>query len=57
MKDELIAKQQEYIDFLTKAEERYVPFLHTHGFRIPEEDFQKGVRLRQEIEDLKSNNT
>lgn len=51
---ELIAKQKEYIEFLGNTISDNAPFLDFHGQRTSNKEFQKGVKLREEIERLSS---
>lgn len=51
---ELIAKLDEYIMFLDKANEAPTCSAYIHGWRCPENDIKKGEELRKEISKLRA---
>lgn len=52
-KDELIAKLEEYIQFLGEELGNNAGFLYAHGQVCPKEVVDKGIRFREEIKELK----
>ena len=53
-KDELIKKQDEYITFLAEKLSKVSAFGFARGKQCSQEIVDKGIKLRKEIEDLKS---
>ncbi len=53
-KDLLIAKLEEYLQFINEANEAPISNAYIHGWRCPEEDIEKGKKFREEIKQLKN---
>lgn len=49
----IIAKQDEYIEYLGSHIKDNALFLHSHGIMISKEEFEKGRTLREELARLK----
>lgn len=52
-KDFLIKKQEEYIKLLGDEINKTASYLWIHGFITSEEDIQLGIKIRNEIQELK----
>lgn len=53
IKDELIKKQEEYIEFLGRDISDNAGYLHIHGIKPSPEKISQGIKMRKEIADLK----
>lgn len=52
--EQLIHIQEEYIKFLETEVGNTSSFAHTYGWNCPKEVYEKGCKLREEIEKLKN---
>lgn len=52
--DELIKVYEEYIELLNKSLTQSAGFLYVHNWQYAQEDIDKGVELREKIQNLKN---
>lgn len=44
----------EYIEFLNKANHQPISIAASHGWKCPQQDIEKGIEFRKQIDQLKS---
>lgn len=51
--EKLIEKLEQYIEFLNKTSQQPTLIASAHGWKCPQEDIEKGIIFRKQIEELK----